>query len=76
MEDIDCNKTLTNPYNLLPDFFTVLDNHDIPVTKEVIYSKEEIGLSRHKTLLTFRHNLKAVLAFFIPMAVLNASTTK
>ena len=29
--------------------------------KEIIYSKEKVGSMMHKTLLTFRHNLKAVL---------------
>ena len=58
MEGIECDDTLTNSYNLLQAFFTALDKHD---TKDIIYSKEKVGPLMHRTLLTFRHNLKAVL---------------
>ena len=61
MEGIDCNDILANSYNLLQDFFTALDKHDTKAMKDIIYSKEKVGTLMHKTLLTFRHNLKSVL---------------
>ena len=61
MEGISCSELLTNSYNLLQDFFTALNKHDTKAMKEIIYSKEKVGSMMHKTLLTFRHNLKAVL---------------
>lgn len=61
MEGIECDDTLTNSYNLLQAFFTALDKHDTKAMKDIIYSKEKVGTLMHKTLLTFRHNLKAVL---------------
>lgn len=61
MEGIGCNDTLTNSYNLLQDFFKALDNHDTKAMKRIINSKEKVGNLMHKTLLTFKHNLKAVL---------------
>lgn len=61
MEGIDCYDILANSYNLLQDFFTALDKHDTQAMKEIIYSKEKVGTLMHKTLLTFRHNLKSVL---------------
>ena len=61
MEGIECDDTLTNFYNLLQAFFTALDKHDTKAMKDIIYSKEKVGPLMHRTLLTFRHNLKAVL---------------
>ena len=61
MEGISCSEVLVNSYNLLQDFFMALDKHDTKAMKEIIYSKEKVGSMMHKTLLTFRHNLKAVL---------------
>lgn len=61
MEGIECDDTLTNSYNLLQAFFTALDKHDTKAMKDIIYSKEKVGPLMHRTLLTFRHNLKAVL---------------
>lgn len=61
IEGISCNDVLANSSNLLQDFFTAFDKHDTRTMKEIIYSKEKVGPLMHKTLLTFRHNLKAVL---------------
>lgn len=57
MESIECDDTLTK----LQAFFTALDKHDTKAMKDIIYSKEKVGPLIHRTLLTFRHNLKAVL---------------
>lgn len=56
-EGIACDDTLVNAYN----FFTALDDHDTEAIKEIIASKAQVGPLMHKTLLTFKHNLTAVL---------------
>lgn len=60
MEGISANHTLENSYNLMQDFFKALKTADHKTIKEIIYSKQAIGNLMHKTLLTFRHNFKAV----------------
>ena len=61
MEGISPNTTLENSYNLMQDFFTALEDNDSQKLKRIICSKEPVGGLMHKTLLTFKHNLKAVL---------------
>lgn len=45
----------------MQDFFQALKNEDTDMLKRVIHSKAEVGPLMHKTLLTFKHNLRAVL---------------
>lgn len=61
MKRFDCDNTIANSYNLLQNFFIALDKHDTKAMKKIIYSTEKVGSLMHKTFLTFRHNLKAVL---------------
>lgn len=61
MEGISCNELLTNSYNLVQDFMSALDTQDTRAMKKLIYSKDKFGDLVHKTLLTFRRNLSAVL---------------
>ena len=57
-----------------------LETGNIQELKSLINSKDSIGTLMHKTLFTFKHNLKAVLngeqLCHIPMAVLKASIAK
>ena len=41
--------------------FMMLCAKDPQAIKEVIHAKEEVGWQMHQTLLTFKHNLKAVI---------------
>ena len=60
-EGIACSTELTNAYNLLQAFYDALAAKDPLAIKEVIHAKEEVGWQMHQTLLTFKHNLKAVI---------------
>lgn len=60
-EGIACNEVLENSYNLMQDFFSALHNGDLETMKRIILSNEKVGYLMHKTLLTFRRNLTAVL---------------
>ena len=60
-EGIACSTELTNAYNLLQSFYDALDAKDPQAINEVIHAKEEVGWQKHQTLLTFKHNLKAVI---------------
>ena len=61
MEGISCDPRLDNAYNLMQDFMAALKARDTNSLKEIINSKAEVGTLMHKTLLTFKHNLRAVL---------------
>ncbi|KRM37471.1 hypothetical protein FC39_GL000120 [Lactobacillus hamsteri DSM 5661 = JCM 6256] len=60
----------------MQDFFKALKTTDLKTIKETIYSKQAVGSLMHKTLLTFRHNLQAVLNGATLMAVLKASIVR
>ena len=60
-EGIACSTELTNAYNLLQSFYDALAAKDPQAIKEVIHAKEDVGWQMHQTLLTFKHNLKAVI---------------
>ena len=59
-EGIECSERLKSSYNLMQDFFQALKNEDTDMLKRVIHSKAEVGPLMHKTLLTFKYNLRAV----------------
>lgn len=61
MEGISADPILENSYNLMQDFIQALEDSDRKTLKKIIYSKDNVGTLMHKTLLTFRHNLQAVL---------------
>lgn len=61
MEGISCSEELETSYNLMQDFMDALNSGDIAKLKELICSKKKVGPLMHKTLLTFRHNIQAVL---------------
>ncbi len=61
MEGISCDPRLDNAYNLMQDFMAALKARDTKVLREIIDTKAEVGTFMHKTLLTFKHNLRAVL---------------
>lgn len=61
IEGIGADQTLENSYNLMQDFFKALKTTDLKTIKEIINSRQAVGSLMHKTLLTFRHNLQAVL---------------
>lgn len=61
MEGIECSDELNNSYNLMQDFMTAIEKQDTKQMKEIIYSKKKVGPLMHKTFLTFKHNLRAVL---------------
>ena len=54
-------KKTSREYKLLQSFYDALAAKDPQAIKEVIHAKEEIGWQMHQTLLTFKHNLKAVI---------------
>ena len=60
-EGIACSTELTNTYNLLQSFYDALAAKDPQEIKEVIHAIENVGWQMHQTLLTFKHNLKAVI---------------
>ena len=62
IEGMACSMELTNAYNLLlQSFYDALAAKDPQAIKEVIHAKEDVGGQMHQTLLTFKHNLKAVI---------------
>ena len=61
MEGIGANTTLENSYNLMQSFIKAIEDGDTQKIESLIASKDSIGALMHKTLLTFKHNLKAVL---------------
>ena len=60
-EGIACSTELTNAYNLLQSFYDALAAKDPQAIIEVIQAKEDVGWKMNQTLLTFKHNLKAVI---------------
>ena len=61
IEGIGANTTLENSYNLMQSFIKAIEDGDTQKIESLIASKDSIGALMHKTLLTFKHNLKAVL---------------
>ena len=61
MEGIGANTTLENSYNLMQSFIKAIEDGDTQKIESLIASKDSIEALMHKTLLTFKHNLKAVL---------------
>uniref|UniRef100_UPI001179B6A4 transposase n=1 Tax=Lactobacillus helveticus TaxID=1587 RepID=UPI001179B6A4 len=60
-EGINTNTTLENSYNLMQSFIKAVENGDTQELKSLINCQDQIGTLMHKILLTFKHNLKAVL---------------
>ena len=58
MEGISANTALENSYNLMQSFIQAIETNKL---KSLITSKDSIGTLMHKTLPTFKYNLKAVL---------------
>ncbi|WP_201725123.1 transposase, partial [Lactobacillus helveticus] len=52
---------LENSYNLMQDFIQAIETGNTQKLKSLINCKDQIGTLMHKTLLTFKHNLTAVL---------------
>lgn len=61
MEGLSSSHILENSYNLMQNFLKVVETGNTKLLEELISAKEPIGQLMHKTLLTFKHNLKAVL---------------
>ncbi|PXZ23298.1 ISL3 family transposase, partial [Lactobacillus helveticus] len=61
MEGISANTALENSYNLMQSFIQAIETNNTQELKSLITSKDSIGTLMHKTLLTFKYNLKAVL---------------
>ncbi|BAQ56586.1 transposase [Lactobacillus acetotolerans] len=61
MEGISANTALENSYNLMQSFMQAIETNNTQELKSLITSKDSIGTLMHKTLLTFKYNLKAVL---------------
>ena len=61
MEDISSNTALANSYNLMQSFIQAVEHGDTQELKSLITSKDLVDVQIHKTLLAFKHNLKAVL---------------
>ena len=79
MEGISANTALENSYNLMQSFIQAIETNNTQELKSLITSKDSIGTLMHKTLPTFKYNLKAVLneaLCLILTAVLKASTAK
>jgi len=60
MEGISANTALENSYNLMQSFMQAIETNNTQELKSLITSKDSIGTLMHKTLLTFKYNLKAV----------------
>lgn len=58
MEDISANTALAN---LMQSFIQAVEHSYIRELKSLITSKDLVETLMHRTLLTFKHNLKAVL---------------
>ena len=61
MEGINANTTLENSYNLMQSFIQAVETGNTQEPESLIACKDSIGTLMHKTLLTFKRNLKAVL---------------
>ena len=60
-EGINTSTTLENSYNLMQSFIQAVETGNTHELKSLITSKDSIGTLMHKTLLTFKYYLKAVL---------------
>ncbi|MBW1219771.1 ISL3 family transposase [Lactobacillus helveticus] len=60
-EGINANTALENSYNLMQDFIQAIETGNTQKLKSLINCKDQIGTLMHKTLLTFKYNLTAVL---------------
>lgn len=64
----------------MQSFMQAVEHGDTQELKSLIISKDLVSVQMHKTLLTFKHNLKAVLngeqLCHIPMAALKALIAK
>ncbi|WP_042754311.1 ISL3 family transposase, partial [Lactobacillus helveticus] len=60
-EGINANTALENSYNLMQDFIQAIETGNTQTLKSLINCQDQIGTLMHKTLLTFKHNLTAVL---------------
>ena len=60
-EGINTITTLENSYNLMQSFIQAVETGNTHELKLLINCQDQIGTLMHKTLLTFKHNLKAVL---------------
>ena len=60
-EGINTSTTLENSYNLMQSFIQAVETGDTHELKSLINCQDQIGTLMHKTLLTFKHNLTAVL---------------
>ena len=61
MEGINANTTLENSCNLMQSFIQAVETGNTQEPESLIACKDSIGTLMHKTLLTFKRNLKAVL---------------
>ena len=61
MEGLSSSPILENSYNLMQSFIKAVETGNTKLLEELLSTKEPIGQLMHKTLLTFKHNLKAVL---------------
>ncbi|MDY0876388.1 ISL3 family transposase, partial [Lactobacillus helveticus] len=60
-EGINANTALEKSYNLMQDFIQAIETGNTQKLKSLINCKDQIGTLMHKTLLTFKYNLTAVL---------------
>lgn len=60
-EGINTSTALENSYNLMQSFIQAVETGNTHELKLLINCQDQIGTLMHKTLLTFKHNLKAVL---------------
>ena len=60
-EGINTSTTLENSYNLMQSFIQAVETGNTHELNLLINCQDQIGTLMHKTLLTFKHNLKAVL---------------
>lgn len=61
IEGLSSSPILENSYNLMQSFIKAVETSNTKLLEELISTKEPIGQLMHKTLLTFKHNLKAML---------------
>ena len=60
-EGINTSTALENSYNLMQSFIQAVETGNTHELKLLINCQDQIGTLMHKTLLTFKHNLTAVL---------------
>lgn len=78
-EGINTSTALENSYNLMQSFIQAFETGNTHELKSLINCQDQIGTLMHKTPLTFKHNLTAVLTeqlYLILTAVLKASIAK